>query len=70
MTTIIPDSSALPVAWWKASASHAQTDCVECGIVGADAVAVRDSKVAHGPAILFSRDALAAMVGAVAAGTL
>ncbi|MES9554769.1 MULTISPECIES: DUF397 domain-containing protein [unclassified Streptomyces] len=68
--TTIPDSSTLPVTWWKSSASHAQSDCVECGIVSSTSVAVRDSKVPNGPAIVFGRGALAAMVGAVAAGTL
>ncbi|MFS0695140.1 DUF397 domain-containing protein [Streptomyces nitrosporeus] len=68
--TTIPNASSLPVTWWKSSASGAQTDCVECGIVDADSVAVRDSKDPHGPAVIFSRAALGAMVGAVAAGTL
>ncbi|MDT0493353.1 DUF397 domain-containing protein [Streptomyces sp. NPDC012600] len=67
---IIPDSSSLPVAWWKSSASHAQSDCLECGIVDSDHIAVRDSKAPNGPALVVSRDALAAMVGAVAAGLL
>ncbi|MDT0432818.1 DUF397 domain-containing protein [Streptomyces salyersiae] len=68
--TTIPNASSLPVTWWKSSASGAQSDCVECGIVDTDTVAVRDSKAPTGPAVLFGRDALAAMVGAVAAGTL
>ncbi|MFE7457889.1 DUF397 domain-containing protein [Streptomyces sp. NPDC057554] len=67
---IIPDSSSLPVAWWKSSASHAQSDCLECGILDSDHIAVRDSKAPNGPALVFGRDALAAMVGAVAAGLL
>ncbi|MFE9460391.1 DUF397 domain-containing protein [Streptomyces californicus] len=70
MTTIIPDSTTLPVAWWKSSASHAQTDCVECGLLDGGAVAVRDSKNPTGPAVVFSRAALAAMVGAVSTGTI
>lgn len=68
--TTIPNSTALPVTWWKSSASGAQSDCVECGIVSADAVAVRDSKNPTGPAVVFSRGALSTMVGAVAAGAL
>ncbi|HWU08609.1 MAG TPA: DUF397 domain-containing protein [Streptomyces sp.] len=66
----VRDASTLPVTWWKSSASAAQSDCVECGIVDADSVAVRDSKNPTGPAVLFGRAALTAMVGAVAAGTL
>ena len=68
--TTVPNASTLPVTWWKSSASGAQSDCVECGIVDAHAVAVRDSKVPDGPALVLSRAALSAMVGAVAAGTL
>ncbi|MFJ8761082.1 DUF397 domain-containing protein [Streptomyces cyaneofuscatus] len=67
--TSVPNSSRLSVAWWKASASGAQSDCVECGLLG-DVVAVRDSKHPAGPALIFGRDALAAMVGAVATGAL
>ncbi|MCI4045489.1 DUF397 domain-containing protein [Streptomyces sp. TRM75563] len=65
----IPDASSLHVTWWKSSASGAQGDCVECGLLDS-AVAVRDSKHPTGPALVISRDALAAMVGAVADGTL
>ncbi|MCN9244119.1 DUF397 domain-containing protein [Streptomyces sp. RY43-2] len=64
----VDDASSLPVSWWKSSASAAQSDCVECGIVDADTVAVRDSKNPNGPALLLDRGRLAAFVGAVAAG--
>lgn len=67
---IVRDASTLPLAWQKSSYSDTGAQCVEYGIVDADAVAVRDSKDAHGPAVVFSRGALSAMVGAVAAGTL
>ncbi|MEE1740145.1 DUF397 domain-containing protein [Streptomyces sp. BE147] len=66
----VHDASALPVEWWKSSASGAQSDCLECGVVNDESVAVRDSKAPSGPALIFSRVALAAMVGAVAAGCL
>ncbi|MFE9460392.1 DUF397 domain-containing protein [Streptomyces californicus] len=69
-TRTAPDASALPVAWWKSSRSAAQSDCVECGLLDGGAVAVRDSKNPTGPAVVFSRAALAAMVGAVSAGTI
>ncbi|MFD3902959.1 DUF397 domain-containing protein [Streptomyces sp. CB04723] len=68
--TIIPNSDRLPVAWWKSSASGSQGDCVECGLLDGGAVAVRDSKNPTGPALVFGRAALAAMVGAVSDGTL
>ncbi|MET9923341.1 MULTISPECIES: DUF397 domain-containing protein [unclassified Streptomyces] len=69
-TRTAPDASALPVKWWKSSRSAAQSDCVECGLLDGGAVAIRDSKHPAGPALVFSRDALAAMVGAVAFGAL
>ncbi|MFI8200022.1 DUF397 domain-containing protein [Streptomyces sp. NPDC085942] len=70
MTTTIRDASTLPVAWWKSSRSDTGAQCVECGLLDGGAVAVRDSKHPAGPAIMFSRTALAAMVGAVSDGTL
>ncbi|WP_326678501.1 DUF397 domain-containing protein [Streptomyces sp. NBC_01237] len=68
--SVAPDASALAVTWWKSSRSAAQSDCVECGIISADAIAVRDSKAPTGPALIFGRSALAAMVDAVTDGTL
>ncbi|MGY3057862.1 hypothetical protein ACVWZD_002107 [Streptomyces sp. TE3672] len=64
----VVNASDLHVSWWKSSASGAQSDCVECGIVGAASVAVRDSKVPNGPALIFGRDTFSAMIDAVAGG--
>ncbi|MGW1842733.1 DUF397 domain-containing protein [Streptomyces sp. NPDC001966] len=64
----VGNASDLSVNWWKSSASGAQSDCVECGVIDAKSVAVRDSKVPNGPALIFGRDALSAMVDAVAGG--
>ncbi|MER7697049.1 DUF397 domain-containing protein [Streptomyces sp. NPDC096095] len=69
MITIL-DASTLPVTWWKSSRSDTGAQCVECGLLDGGAVAVRDSKHPTGPAIVFGRGALAAMVGAVATGDL
>ncbi|MGW2105522.1 DUF397 domain-containing protein [Streptomyces sp. NPDC001948] len=63
----VHDASDLSVTWWKSSTSGAQSDCVECGIIDDRTVAVRDSKVPNGPALLFGRGALSAMVDAVSA---
>ncbi|MEU9761735.1 DUF397 domain-containing protein [Streptomyces sp. NPDC047987] len=63
-------ASELRVDWWKSSASGAQSDCVECGVIDGGAVAVRDSKDPHGPALVFRHDTLRVMVNAVATGTL
>ncbi|APD18554.1 hypothetical protein SEA_PICARD_24 [Streptomyces phage Picard] len=66
--THVDDASTLPVAWWKSSYSDSGAQCVECGIVDADTVAVRDSKDPHGPALLLARGQVSAFVDAVAAG--
>jgi hypothetical protein len=63
----VDDASTLPVTWWKSSASAAQSDCVECGIVDGETVAVRDSKNPTGPALLLSRASLAGLVAGVRA---
>ncbi|MFD3829746.1 DUF397 domain-containing protein [Streptomyces sp. NPDC058621] len=66
------DASTLAVTWWKASRSEAGAQCVECGIVDAaeQVVAVRDSKVPAGPALLFSYAALGALVDGFKTGEL
>ncbi|MEH0470894.1 DUF397 domain-containing protein [Streptomyces sp. B21-097] len=66
----IEDASTLPVTWWKASASAAQSDCVECAVVDSARVAVRDSKNPHGPALLLSRAAVADFVAGLTSGVL
>lgn len=60
----IDDASTLTVAWWKSSYSGVQSDCVEFGIVD-ELVAVRDSKIPMGPALLFTREQMIALVSAV-----
>ncbi|MGC0205212.1 DUF397 domain-containing protein [Streptomyces levis] len=64
----VEDSSTLPVKWWKSSLSGTQSDCVECGIVDARTVALRDSKDPTGPALLLSRESLAGLVAGIRAG--
>ncbi|MFI7102852.1 DUF397 domain-containing protein [Streptomyces sp. NPDC050161] len=64
----VGDASTLPVTWWKSSRSDSGAQCVECGIVSEGAVAVRDSKVPEGPALLFTRGQLSAFVSAVVSG--
>ena len=66
--THVDDAAALSVAWRKSTYSDAGTQCVECGTVDAETVAIRDSKDPHGPALLFSRAAVAAFVASAAAG--
>ncbi|MGA5354061.1 DUF397 domain-containing protein [Streptomyces thermodiastaticus] len=66
----IKDASTLPVNWWKASHSGAQSDCVECAVVGPERMAVRDSKRPTGPALVLSRDEFAGFIDSVKAGEL
>ncbi|MGO4420658.1 DUF397 domain-containing protein, partial [Streptomyces sp. MCAF7] len=56
--------------WWKSSASGAQSDCVEFGIVDAHVIAVRDSKNPKGPALLVRQGAAQHFVTALCSGTL
>jgi hypothetical protein len=66
----VEDSSTLPVTWWKSSASGTQSDCVECGVVDGQTVAVRDSKAPTGPALLLSRASLSGLVAGIKGGVL
>lgn len=66
----IEDASTLPVAWWKSSASGAQSDCVECAVVDPERMAVRDSKNPTGPALLLTRDQFAGLIAGVKSGEL
>ncbi|MEV0266454.1 DUF397 domain-containing protein [Streptomyces sp. NPDC050617] len=68
----IEDASALPVTWWKSSASGAQSDCVEFGVVDRrqQVVAVRDSKNPSGPALLLSYAQTGELIDAVRRGGL
>ncbi|MEU2789393.1 DUF397 domain-containing protein [Streptomyces sp. NPDC007100] len=64
----VDDASALSVTWWKSTYSDSGAQCVECAIVDAGTVAIRDSKNPAGPALRFERGRLVAFVSAVAAG--
>ncbi|WP_399089064.1 DUF397 domain-containing protein [Streptomyces sp. BBFR2] len=64
----VDDASTLSVTWWKSSASGAQGDCVELGIVDDATVAVRDSKNPRGTALLLSHEQMTAFVSAAASG--
>jgi hypothetical protein len=55
-------------AWKKSSYSGAHGDCVEVAAPGPQAVAVRDSKDPHGPALSFSPESWTAFVSAVHSG--
>ncbi|QMU75788.1 DUF397 domain-containing protein [Streptacidiphilus sp. PB12-B1b] len=62
-------ASALPVTWRKASYSSTNGgECIEFGVGLAGVAPVRDSKDPHGPALLFTPEAVAAFVAAVKSG--
>ncbi|WP_069816253.1 DUF397 domain-containing protein [Streptomyces sp. TP-A0874] len=53
--------------WFKSSYSNGQAECVEIRI-GADAVAMRDSKNPGGPVLSFSSEGWQEFVASAAAG--
>jgi hypothetical protein len=53
--------------WRKSSRSGANGDCVEWANLG-DAIAVRDSKDPHGPALIFTPDEWRAFLSGVKDG--
>ena len=64
----VGDASTLPVTWRKSSRSNSGAQCVECGVVSAETIAIRDSKNPHGPALLLTRQQMSAFVAAAATG--
>ncbi|MFG2527151.1 DUF397 domain-containing protein [Streptomyces sp. NPDC048516] len=64
----IDDASTLAGDWWKSSRSDTGAQCVEFGIIDGESVAVRDSKIPNGPALLLSRAQVAGFVEAVSEG--
>ncbi|MEU5162683.1 DUF397 domain-containing protein [Streptomyces sp. NPDC020875] len=56
-------TDALPsVTWTKSSHSNATGNCVELAVLPGGTVAVRNSRDPHGPALIYTRDELAAFV--------
>ncbi|MEU6224717.1 DUF397 domain-containing protein [Streptomyces sp. NPDC047042] len=64
---IISDASTLAIAWQKSSTSGHDGDCVEFAAYE-DAIAIRHSKAPNGPALLFSRSEMEAMLTGAKAG--
>ncbi|QRX92514.1 DUF397 domain-containing protein [Streptomyces noursei] len=64
----IPDAAVL-TGWRKSSYSGAENqNCVEVADGFSGVVPVRDSKVAHGPAVVFPEDGWSSFVAAVKSG--
>jgi hypothetical protein len=50
------------VAWRKSSASNPSGDCIEVAALESGAVAVRNSRDPHGPALVYTRAEIAAFI--------
>ncbi|MFJ2603473.1 DUF397 domain-containing protein [Streptomyces sp. NPDC087425] len=66
---VVQDASALDVEWRKSSFSGPHADCVELAPYQGT-IAIRDSKAPHGPAILYPRASVAALIAGIQAGAL
>ncbi|MET9292343.1 DUF397 domain-containing protein [Streptomyces sp. NPDC003077] len=68
MTTHAPNAAELPVRWTTSSYSGGGNNCVQVAALRAGRLAVRDSKRATGPALLFPDAAWEAFLATVRAG--
>lgn len=57
-----------PLTWRKSSASNSNGACVELADLHPGHVAIRDSKHPHGPALVFTRGAITALIAGIRAG--
>lgn len=64
----VEDATDLSIEWRKSSFSNGSQQCVELGKPSSTVTAVRDSKNPSGPALMFSNEAVAALVASCAAG--
>ncbi|MFE2872360.1 DUF397 domain-containing protein [Embleya sp. NPDC059259] len=63
-----PADSFGSVTWVKSSASTAEGNCVELAALPGGEVAVRNSRFARGPALVYTRAELAAFVAGAKSG--
>ena len=60
--TTVPADLLGAVTWRKATASNPRGDCVELARVAGGAVAVRNSRDPHGPALVYTRAEMQALI--------
>ncbi|WP_163507392.1 DUF397 domain-containing protein [Fodinicola acaciae] len=58
----VPAQHLGTVTWRKSRYSGGNGNCVEVGVLDGGQVAIRDSKDPHGPALVYSVDAVASFV--------
>jgi len=58
----IPAERLGAVAWRKSRASNPSGDCIEVAALASGAVAVRNSRDPHGPALVYTRAEIAAFI--------
>ena len=58
----IPADRVGEVVWRKSRASNPSGDCIEVAAMDSGAVAVRNSRDPHGPALVYTRAEIAAFV--------
>ncbi|MFI6284707.1 DUF397 domain-containing protein [Streptomyces sp. NPDC051018] len=61
-------ATALAVTWIKSSHSNATGNCVEMAGLPDGSVAIRNSRDPHGPALIYTRDEMAAFVAGARSG--
>ena len=65
----MPAGELEDVGWQKSRRSNPSGNCVEFGVLpGGGGVAVRNSRDPQGPALIYTRDEIAAFVGGVRDG--
>ncbi|HLI38972.1 MAG TPA: DUF397 domain-containing protein [Streptosporangiaceae bacterium] len=55
-------------AWRKSRRSNSQGACVEMARIDGETVAVRNSRDPHGPALIYPREAVAALIAGLREG--
>jgi hypothetical protein len=66
--TSVPADAVGPVVWRNATASNPRGDCVELARLAGGAVAVRNSRDPHGPALVYTPAEIAAFLSGAKAG--